>query len=81
MAQYLSWYGDILSRLYLKNRQHELLERARHAFDEAAALYEKLGALGNVARMRWQIARTFEDGGEISKAADMYESASKTPST
>jgi len=78
MATYLSWYGDILSRLYPESRQHELLERAKRAFDEAATFYEKFGALGNVARMKWKAARALEDGGQLSEAGDMYENASKT---
>ena len=78
IAWYLSWYGNILAKLYSKTHQQQLLEQARSTFDEAIAIHERLGALGNVARIRWQTAQTFEDSGELSKAANMYENASKS---
>jgi len=78
IAWYLSWYGDILAKLYSRNRQQQLLGQARSAFDEAGVIYEKTGALGNAARMKWQAARAFEDSGELSKAADTFEEASKS---
>lgn len=78
IAWYLSWYGDILTKLYVKIHQQQLLEQARSAFGEAIAMHEKLGALGNVGRIEWQIAITYEDSGELTKAAEMYENASKS---
>ncbi len=78
IAWYLSWYGDILTKLYAKSHQPQLLEQARSAFGEAIAIHEKLGALGNVGRTEWQTAITFEDSGELSKAAEMYENAAKS---
>jgi len=77
IAWYLSWYGDILTKLQSRNRQQQLLEHAGAAFDEAAEIYEKLGALGNVARMKWRAARNFEDMGELAGAADSFEQASR----
>jgi tetratricopeptide (TPR) repeat protein len=78
VAWYLSWYGDILAKLYLKNPKPPFLEEARAAFHEAAAIYEKAGALGNAARMRWQTARTLAESGEPSRAADTFEDASRS---
>jgi DNA-binding Lrp family transcriptional regulator len=77
IAWYLSWYGDILAKLQSRNHQQQLLKQAGSAFDEAAEIYEKLGALGNVARMKWRAARTFEDMGELPRAADSFEQASR----
>jgi tetratricopeptide (TPR) repeat protein len=77
IAWYLSWYGNILAKLYLETPKPPLLEEARVAFDEAAAIYEKTGALANAASMKWQAARTLVDSGELRRAADTFEDASR----
>ena len=77
LAWYLSWYSDILAKLYLSNRKPSFLEEARAALDEAAAVYEKAAAPANAARMKWQAARISADSGELSRAGKEFEEASR----
>ena len=77
LAWYLSWYSEILAKLYVSNPKPSFLEEARTALDEAAAVYEKAGSSGNAARMKWQVARIWGDSGDLGRAGKAFEDASK----
>lgn len=69
--------GQLLVRLAERAWERKAREEAIQTFEEAVALYEKVGVASRIAECHWRIAQAHEALSDFSKAAEAFRRAAE----